>query len=139
MPVDWEHPSDAKQGQDFIALLAVVRDQLPSGQYKLTTALPCAEWALCHIDIRKADEYLDLMNVKAYDFTTAARAGYHAQLYPAQPGEGSGASGVTYLMNNGFPASKILLGVPCYGHSFLGATAAGHPSHGNGGDDGTFE
>jgi len=79
------------------------------------------------------------MNVMAYDFTSAGRAGHHAQLYPSHPGEGSGVGGVTYLLNNGFPASKIVLGIPVYGHSFLGATAAGEASRGNGGEEGTFE
>jgi len=75
----------------------------------------------------------------AYDFTSAARAGYHAQLYPAQPGEDSGDGGVQHVISRGFPASKVLLGVPCYGRSFLGSTAAGDAARGNGGDDGTFE
>lgn len=139
MPVDWEHPADAKQGQDFVELLATIRQHMPAGPYRLTTALPCAEWALRHIDVRKADQYLDLINVMAYDFTNTARAGHHAQLYSTQGGEGSGANGVTYLTNNGFPSSKILLGVPCYGRSFLGATAAGDVSRGSGGEEGTFE
>lgn len=75
----------------------------------------------------------------AYDFTSAARAGYHAQLYPTKPGEESGDSAVQYITKRGFPASKILLGVPCYGRSFLGANAAGQPASGNGGEGGTFE
>lgn len=120
-------------------MLEAIRVHLPAGRNILTAALPCAAWALQYIDVRKAQEYLDLLNVMAYDFTSAAQAGHHAQLYPNRPGEESGASGITYLLNNGFPANKILLGIPCYGRSFLGATAAGEPSRGNGGEEGTFE
>ena len=75
----------------------------------------------------------------AYDFTSAARAGYHAQLYPGSPGEESGDSAIQYLLTRGFPAAKMVLGVPCYGRSFLGANAAGDPARGNGGEEGTFE
>ena len=136
MKVDWEFPADKKQGQDFIDLLSTLRNHFPSPQYKVTTALPCAEWVLRNINVRQAAEHLDLMNVMAYDFTNIRRAGHHAQLFGSPE---SGNNGVTYLTNNGFPPSKILLGIPCYGWSFLGADAAGQESRGNGGVEGTFE
>lgn len=56
--VDWEHPSDPQQGQNFLALLAAVRLHLPDERYLLTAALPAGQWALQNIDLCKAQDYL---------------------------------------------------------------------------------
>lgn len=77
----------------------------------------------------------------AYDFTGSwsQKTGHHAQLYPGKPGEPSSAAAVDYVISQGFPAAKILLGVPVYGRSFLGTSGPGHSFTGHGGDEGTFE
>ncbi|CZS95424.1 probable chitinase 1 precursor [Rhynchosporium agropyri] len=139
--IDWEHPSDAQQGADFLALLAAIRLHLPNHRYILTAALPAGQWALQHIDLNRAQDYLDLINLMAYDFagSWSTTAGHHAQLHPGNPGEPSGSAAVDYVISTGFPASKILLGVPVYGRSFLGASAPGHAFNGCGGEEGTFE
>lgn len=139
--VDWEHPSDPKQGLDFLALLAAIRIHLPDDRYLLTAALPAGEWALQNIDLYKAQDYLDYINVMAYDFTGpwTNTAGHHAQLFCKGQEEASGAAAIDYIISRGFPSEKILLGVPVYGRSFLGATKPGHPYQGAGGEEGTFE
>ena len=139
--VDWEHPSDPEQGQNFLALLAAVRIHLPENRYLLSAALPAGQWALQNIDLYKAQDYLDLINLMAYDFTGSwsQKAGHHAQLFPGTPNEPSGSAAVDYVVSKGFPAAKILLGVPVYGRSFLGAAGPGHSFTGHGGEEGTFE
>lgn len=140
-PVDWEHPADPQQGADFLALLSAIRLHLPDEDYLLTAALPAGEWALRNIDLCRAQDYLDLINLMAYDFagSWSPTAGHHAQLYPGNPDEPSGSAAVDYILSAGFPASKILLGVPVYGRSFFGANAAGASFNGCGGEEGTFE
>jgi chitinase len=103
--------------------------------------LPTNSWALQHIDLPKIEEYVDLVNLTAYDFSGPWRptAGHHAQLYRAQEGENSGSAAVEYILATGFPAKKILLGIPVYGRSFIGAAAPGDQYHSNGGEDGIFE
>jgi chitinase len=139
--VDWEHPSNPEQGRDFLALLAAIRLHLSDDRYLLTAALPAGQWALQNIDLYKAQDYLDLLNLMAYDFTGSwsQKAGHHAQLFPGTPGEASGSAAVDYVISTGFPATKILLGVPVYGRSFLGANAPGQSYNGHGGEEGTFE
>jgi chitinase len=139
--VDWEHPSDPEQGRNFLALLAAVRLHLPDDRYLLTAALPAGQWALQNIDLYKAQDYLDLINLMAYDFTGSwtPKAGHHAQLFPGNANEPSGSAAVDYVISTGFPAAKILLGVPTYGRSFLGASGPGHSYTGHGGDEGIFE
>lgn len=43
------------------------------------------------------------------------------------------------MLSNGVPPAKILLGVPAYGRSFLGASAVGERYSGHAGEEGTFE
>lgn len=139
--VDWEHPSDPEQGKNFMDLLAAIRLHLPDDRYLLTAALPAGQWALQNIDLYKAQDYLDLLNLMAYDFTGSwsSKAGHHAQLFPGAPDEPSGSAAVDYVISTGFPASKILLGVPLYGRSFIGASGPGKSFNGHGGEEGTFE
>lgn len=127
MIVAWEYPCDAKQGYDFLALLAAIRIHLPEDRFILTAALPASKAILQFIDLGTAAEYLDFINLMAYDFfgVWTPSSGHHAQLYAMSKNEPSASSGVTYVMSQGFPAKKILLGIPTHGRSFLNATGPG--------------
>ena len=127
-------------------MLAALRKELPAPRYLLTSALPAGEWALRNIDLGKASTYLDLINLMTYDFSGpwTDLCGHHAQLYsPKNPhneaAKVSCSSAVAYAKSRGVTAKKILLGVPAYGRSFLGATKAGDRFVGHGGDEGTFD
>lgn len=141
VPVVWEYPSDSQQGTDFLALLAAIRIHLPEDRYLLTAALPAAKSILQHIDLRRAAEYVDVLNITAYDFfgSWTPKSGHHSQLYSTNKDETSGASGVQYLMASGVPGKKILLGIPLFGRSFLHVAGPGHKMRGVGGADGSFE
>jgi chitinase len=107
----------------------------------LTAALPAGQWALQNIDLYRAKNYLDFINLMAYDFSGSwsPKAGHHAQLFPGNGDENSGSAAVDYVISKGFPAAKILLGIPLYGRSFLGAEGPGRSYTGHGGEEGTFE
>ncbi|KAH6681050.1 chitinase [Plectosphaerella plurivora] len=139
--VVWEYPSNAQQGNDLLALLATVRLHMPDDQYVLTTALPASRAVLQHIPLRSAAEYLDFVNLMAFDFAGpwAAKSGHHSQLYGLHRDEESGSACVQFMTAAGFPSKKILLGIPLYGRSFLGAAGPGHKYRGAGGDNGTFD
>ena len=141
--VDWEHPSDPRQGTNYIRLLGALRVALPSPEYILTSALPAGEWALRNIDVSLASTHLDLINLMAYDFSGpwTQTAGHHAQLYtPKHPhNDAAGQSSVNYLLSRGVPSKKILLGIPAYGRSFLASSKVGDRFAGHGGEEGTFE
>jgi chitinase len=139
--VVWEYPCTPEQGSDFLALLAVVRLHLPEDRYLLTAALPANKAVLQYIDHRRAADYLDFLNLTAYDFAGSwtHRSGHHAQLYATSKDETSGAAGVQYLMACGVPGKKILLGIPLFGRSFLHASGPGQKYKGVGGIDGSFE
>lgn len=144
--VDWEHPSDISQCRNYIQMLETLRQKLPSPNYILTSALPAGEWALKNIDLAQAATYVDLINLMTYDFSGpwTNLCGHQAQLYtPRNPYDDatrvSADSAVNYLTSKGVPSRKILLGIPAYGRSFLGATSVGSNYNGCGGDEGTFE
>lgn len=77
----------------------------------------------------------------AYDFSGpwTPKTGHQAQLYAAKSDEPSGHAAVQYVLSTGFPSKKILLGVPVYGRSFMGANGCGQSYRGQGGEDGSFE
>jgi chitinase len=114
---------------------------MPEDRYILSAALPATSAVLQFIDFRRAADYLDYVNLMAFDFfgTWTSRSGHHSQLYAMNKDETSGSSGVSHLMSHGFPAKKILLGIPTYGRSFLGAAGPGHRFKGGGGSAGMFE
>lgn len=124
-----------------MALLATVRLHLPEDRYILTAALPATKTVLQFIDFSMAADYLDAVNLMAYDFfgMWTPKSGHHSQLYAMSRDEPSGSSGVAHLMSHGFPSGGILLGIPTYGRSFQHATGPGQKFKGGGGNDGTFE
>jgi chitinase len=143
--VDWEHPSNSTQGEDYVRLLATLRAYLPP-PFTLSSALPAGSWALKHINLAEASGYLDLINLMAYDFSGpwVKSCGHHAQLYTPQIPHCSEAalschSAASYMVRHGVPPYKILMGIPAYGRSFLGAHGVGHAYTGHAGEEGTFE
>ncbi|KAI1022469.1 hypothetical protein LB503_000452 [Fusarium chuoi] len=102
-------------------------DGIDKEHYVLTAALPAAKSILQFLDLMEIAEYLDFINLMAYDFfgSWTPKAGHHAQLYAMDKEETSASSGVSYLMSKGFPPKKILLG-----HKYKGVGGA---------EDGTFE
>ncbi|KAI4158851.1 MAG: hypothetical protein LQ342_007087 [Letrouitia transgressa] len=143
--IDWEHPENPSQGADYVSLLKALRESLTAPKYLVTTALPAGEWALRNIDLKKAQSSLDYINLMAYDFSGpwTSTSGHQSQLYapPQAPPESqsSGGSAVAYMKSKGVPSNKILLGIPVYGRSFLGASQINQKFTGSGGHEGTFE
>jgi chitinase len=131
-----------QEGADYISLLHAIRQALPVPRYLLTIALPAAEWTLKFINLAHASDYVDLINLMTYDFAGpwTDKSGYHAQLHaPSEPDGVCGHCGINYLLRYGVPLEKVLLGIPLYGRSFLGATSRGERYYGVGGEEGTFK
>jgi chitinase len=122
-------------------LLATLRSHLPTPRYLLTTALPAGQWILSRINLSEAAQYLDLLNLMAYDFCgdwDPRITGHQAQLY-APYGGGYSQGAITYAISQGFPANKLLLGCPAYGWSFLDCNGINQPFTRCGGNGGTFD
>ncbi|KAF7167981.1 hypothetical protein CNMCM5623_001175 [Aspergillus felis] len=142
--IDWEHPSSPAEGSDYVRLLARLREVLPSPRYVLATCLPAGEWVLQNIDLCKAQNYVDLINIMAYDFSGpwTSETGHQSQLYsPSRDPTGaiSCQSAIAYVIAQGVNPKKVLLGIPAYGRSFLGSNHIGQRYSGCGGEDGVFD
>ncbi|KAI9679928.1 MAG: hypothetical protein M1817_004943 [Caeruleum heppii] len=142
---DWDYPATAAQGQDYVHLLAAIRRHLPASRFTLTSVLPVATLALSNLKVGALHEFLDFINVMTYDFSGpwVETVGHHAQLFtPVNPHHESASlscqSAVSYLCMEGVPSQKIVLGIPAYGRSFLGAVNIGQRFAGHGGEHGTF-
>ncbi|KAF4985028.1 hypothetical protein FDECE_16880 [Fusarium decemcellulare] len=140
--IAWEYPCDAQQGYDFLAPLTAVRTHLPKEHYILTAAMPKTKAIIQLIDLKVIVDYLDFLNLMAYDFFGAwtSNAGHHAQLY--------GMNEERLRDQQGFLISCLMIFLqkrscsvsPTYGRSFPHCAGAGRKFKGTGsGEDGTFE
>jgi chitinase len=86
--------------------------------------LPAGQWALKNIDLEKAQKYLDFINLMTYDFAGPWEplSGHHAQLFaPRHPHNEAARTSceavVKYVLSEGVPSKKLLMGIPTYGRS----------------------
>ncbi|ETN37117.1 uncharacterized protein HMPREF1541_08107 [Cyphellophora europaea CBS 101466] len=136
--IDWEYPQTTEQGQQLLTLLQMLRQAMPR-PFHISAAVPTGDWALQYIPLAEIAEVIDLLNLMAYDFVGATFAntfvtGHQAKLYSAGAGGASGNAAVEYIESQGFPANKILLGVPLYGRVFDGANWLNEKFSGTSGD-----
>ena len=128
---DWEYP--ALQGdnnpvrpedrENFVLMLKSFREALDSlgkvnNTHYLTTIASGGFRKYLEVNnLAEAQQYLDFINIMAYDFYTAgdATTGHHANLYPNGGKGRSAATAVEEHIEFGVPAEKLVLGVPFYG------------------------
>lgn len=138
--VDWEYPGVSGTGitsrpedvENWYALLALLRDGLDAREalhgreYILSVALGAGENHLSAIDPARLAPLLDQAVVMAYDLCGFDRqTGHHAGLYPDDIRRNSGAYAVRKLVEAGFPAEKLLLGMPAYGRVWRQVSGGG--------------
>jgi GH18 family chitinase len=96
--LDWEHPETEAERKDYAALLVEIKKAFAPRRLLLTVAM--AGWQELPAD---GFDAVDRIHLKAYD-----AEGRHATPEFA-------AAEVARLLKKGAPASKICLGLPCYG------------------------
>ncbi|MCC7264904.1 MAG: glycoside hydrolase family 18 protein [Candidatus Latescibacteria bacterium] len=96
--LDWEHPKDQREGEDFALLLGEISRAFAPAGLQLSSAL--APWQ----DLPAAAyQHLDRIHLMSYD-----NPGRHSTYEAA-------VADVQRLLDRGVPAAKIWLGVPFYG------------------------
>ncbi|WYZ34857.1 hypothetical protein EsH8_I_001133 [Colletotrichum jinshuiense] len=144
--LDWEYPNNAKEASDFVALLKACREELdkhaaqyaPGYHFALTIACPAGPSHYQQMDLRGMDPYVDAWHLMAYDYAGSwdTTTGHQANLFfnPATPlaTKFSTEVAVTYYLAQGIRASKIVMGLPLYGRSFLNTNGIGQPYSGVG-------
>lgn len=136
LDIDWEYPGQKgldninrpEDRENFTALLTELRAAFDAAgakldkRYLLTIASGANDEWLVHTQMDQVQRSLDYVNLMAYDQfeETQPIAAHHAPLYthPANPRQLSAALIVDHYIAAGVPASKIVLGVPFYGHAW---------------------
>ena len=148
LDLDWEYPAQAGAGnpfrpadkQNFTALLAELRtrfdkeERLGARHWLLTIAAGATKEYLDHTEMRKAQQYLDTINLMSYDYAESGvdkLTAHHAPLYPspADPLKLSADGSVRAFLRAGVPAHKLLLGIPFYGRAWSDVPPRHHGLH----------
>jgi chitinase len=137
LDIDWEYPGLPGAGnrfrpedkQNYTALLRDLRLRFNHEEKKLHRKLYMSVAAgsqtsfLDHTDMRAVSKYVDTVNLMCYDYyepDASPITGFNAPLYtdPADPKQVSADRSVREFEQAGVPASKLVLGVPFYGHEW---------------------
>ncbi|MGH9588535.1 MAG: glycoside hydrolase family 18 protein [Acidobacteriaceae bacterium] len=137
LDIDWEYPGQigagnrfrAEDKQNYTAVLKELRERFDQEQKKLhrrlylSIAAGTNEQWLDHTEMGAVARYVDQVDVMAYDYYEPGdepTTGHNAPLFtnPADPKQVSADKSVRAFEQAGVPASKIVLGVPFYGHEW---------------------
>lgn len=140
MDVDWEYPSSAEEGANFLALMQALRAALDAasssrqsggkGNFVLTIAAPAATWAAQYMSLAETARVVDWFNVMAYDFAGpwSQHTGHASNLFAGTEQQGcewSVQQALDMYIAAGVPKGKIVVGCPLYGRQFVGTTGVG--------------
>lgn len=112
--------------QNFATILGELKEAFKPHNYLLTAAVSAGKaFADPAYDIPKISQYLDIINVMAYDYHGGweSKTGHNAPLY-ARPDESANERqlnvnfSINYWISRGAPRNKIVLGMGTYGRSF---------------------
>lgn len=145
LDVDWEYPAQAGAGnrfrpedkQNYTLVLKEIRREFDQEEKKLhrrlylTIATGASPEFLEHTEMTEVQKYVDTINLMAYDYyepDSDATTGNHAPLFldPADPKQVSADKSVQAYEAAGVLASKIVLGVPFYGHVWGHVSSRNH-------------
>ena len=137
LDIDWEYPGQIGAGnhfrpedkQNYTAVLRELRARFKQEGKKLhrrlyiSIATGSDENFLEHTQMGQVQKYVDTVNLMAYDYyepDAQPITGMNAPLFtdPADPKHVSADESVKLYEQAGVPASKIVLGVPFYGHEW---------------------
>jgi chitinase len=145
LDIDWEfpgmpgagHPFRAVDKQNFTSLLKELRARFTAetarthNRLYLTIAAGASAEFLANTEMARITEYLDSVNLMAYDYYEAGSdllTGNHAPLFtdPADPKKISAADSVDAFEKAGVPAEKLILGMAFYGRMWGQVPGANH-------------
>nr|GAT56375.1 predicted protein [Mycena chlorophos] len=139
LDVDYEYPSNREQAAGYADLLRELRHALDEHarnkgadyRFLLTIAAPCGPDNYSKLMVKEMDRSLDFWNLMSYDFSGSwdQIANHQANLFG---GPISGSASVNWYLSQGVDRSKIVLGVPLYGRSFMNTEGPGKPFSGIG-------
>ena len=145
--IDWEYPvgggmstniTRSSDKQNFTLLLQKLREKLNAQgaidgkTYLLTIAGGAGDTYAANTELSKIASYVDYATIMTYDIhgTWDSYTDFNAPLYtPTETSpqyKSSVDQSVKIWMSAGFPASKIVLGIPFYGYIYNNVTGGGN-------------
>jgi chitinase len=129
LDLDWEypaipgfpgHPWSANDRDNFTALLQKLRGTFPDDTELSFAAGAYTRSLQQSVDWRKAALYADRIHLMTYDLRSSRHdsTGHHAPLHPTKQQEESVGYAVQYLLKQGVPPGKIVIGAAFYGRVF---------------------
>jgi chitinase len=146
LDIDWEYPGmegatkafRPEDKENFTALLKELRVRFEAETRRthkhlyLTIAAGSGSDFIAHTEMDKISHSLDDVNLMCYDYYEPSEegnlSGHHSPLYPnpADPRKVSDDRSIQEFLDAGVPASKLVLGVPFYGHAWGKVAATNH-------------
>lgn len=125
--LDWEYP-DASHRSNFIQLLTELKSRLAANSFIFSVAVGAtSSHILSYYDVLGISQNVDLINLMTYDLhgSWETRTGINAPLYRGIDTDSrlNVDACVKAWISGGASASKLIVGIPLYGHSFKLATA----------------
>ncbi len=141
--IDWEYPvsggltTNIRRPEDkynFTLLMQKLRDKLNTRSaidgkdYLLSFAGAAGDWYLNNVELSKLEQLVDYANLMTYDFHGSwdGYTDFNAPLYTnsdtSQQYKDSVDQSVKAWLGAGFPAKKIIMGVPFYGYVYKAVT-----------------
>ncbi|XP_062559639.1 acidic mammalian chitinase-like isoform X1 [Armigeres subalbatus] len=137
LDIDWEYPTlrggSPDDRSNFVTLLSELRTRFNTEGYLLTIAVAATkDYHRSAYDVVQINKYVDFVNVMTYDLHAYwdAQTGHNSPLYAATWETGSTTSMLNLnacvqgWLDDGLDASKLVMGVPAYGHTFTLASAS---------------
>ncbi|EXK25333.1 hypothetical protein FOQG_14656 [Fusarium oxysporum f. sp. raphani 54005] len=139
--IDWEYPTSDDEAANMVLLLQAVRNELdayasehsPGYHFQLTIAAPAGSSHYSKLRLADLGRIVDYINLMAYDYDGpwSSVAGHSANLYAntyiPQSTPFNTDDAVKACLAAGVPSRKLILGMPAYGRSFIGAAGIGEP------------
>lgn len=145
LDIDWEYPENQADASNFVLLLQACRaaldkyakDNSQNYRYPLTIAVSAGPEKYKLLNMKAMDQYVDTWNLMAYDYAGSwdTTTGHAANLFYSSANPQSTKfntdQAVKDYIKGGVSPSKIVLGLPLYGRSFLNTVAQpGQPYQG---------
>ncbi|XP_062545135.1 acidic mammalian chitinase-like [Armigeres subalbatus] len=137
LDVDWEYPTLRGGSPDdrtnYITLLSELRIRFDTEGFLLTIAVAATkDYHRSAYDVVQINNYVDFVNLMTYDLHAYwdAQTGHNSPLNAATWETDSTTSMLNVVacvqgwLDDGLDASKLILGVPAYGHTFTLASAS---------------
>ncbi len=123
LDLDWEYPENSTQRSHFTRLVRELRaafDNIDS-TWSLSFVVPSGSYSASKFEFNALIPLVDWIGCMTYDMhgEWTAHAGHNSPLFaPANEPEGSIDLSIKYLLQQGWPRDKVLVGVPFYGKLF---------------------